>query len=823
MKTLSGSLRLRPTRIGFLVDPTDLESLRRVFQVCTCLWGGTFNPIIPVCSDIPAAWTDPPLPVPSPTELARGYLDFFEPNVFVEARTGLAEQIGLSRSEIGFGRSRIISLQEYFAGSDPYPFSVPFGTDCTDIYKTMYEREFKFVSRHDRRVALFEADPLASPFVEAAFGAFPSEGPLASLGRAYVSAFAPVNLAASAENWIRVTKEEFQVPLSFTTEGLKPDYSGWSLPTLFVADPASPLDLMDLWNIRQFHPQVLPVNLAWFQDAREYLADLVKANHRSLPGNPNGVEINLMIQFGRSIVGCDHRAALERGSAILSQAGLSGLPNAPLSMKLWYDRIWRDDRDDFVHRPQRAEVSAATTDLEVNVSDDGPELSCRFSPLSPDFSAREATHGNVRWVNVLNLRSYGSNDTLALTLPSSFNGETARRFRLGETTIISREGFVLPQKYRHRSEYFRLMTGRDAVIDWLKHRGIGVQASDPGRIAEQVLASLGGFWGANLLADRETIRLLDEMAKSVRKHQSGTVEEFPDRSVDVMRWKNLLNRRSKGQWGYRGGLDPFIEANIFRLGLVLACPNCQKKNWFGLENLRLQLTCERCLKIYPFPQGSLNFKQTPWQYRVVGPFSVPNYAEGAYSTVLALAVFARRLGGENPRLTYATGLDLKVGADAPFEVDFTFWFQRERPLGRSEEPALVFGEAKSFATESFKPGDITRMRKLAEMFPGAIVVFATLKDELSATEKAEVGSFALWGREPLQDGSPRTPVIVLTAAELFCPWYVDETWKELGGKRAAVAISRGHHLDNLWTLADLTQQFYLDLPDPHGQVGRPNQ
>lgn len=224
----------------------------------------------------------------------------------------------------------------------------------------------------------------------------------------------------------------------------------------------------------------------------------------------------------------------------------------------------------------------------------------------------------------------------------------------------------------------------------------------------------------------------------------------------------------------------------------MACPSCQKKNWFGVENLKLQLTCERCLKTFLFPQGSLNFQQTPWQYRVIGPFSVPNYAEGAYSTVLALNVFARRLGGDNPKLTYATGLELKIGDDTPFEVDFPFWYQRARMFGREDEPVLVFGEAKSFAAESFKEEDIARMRKLADQFPRAFVVFATLKDDLSTTEKTQIGAFALWGREIM--------------------------WEELGGKRHALIQGGRRQLDNLWTLADLTQRAYLNLPDPRAIV-----
>jgi hypothetical protein len=200
MRAISGSLRLRPTRIGFLVDPNDLESLRRIFQVCTCSWGGVFNPIIPVCSAIPDAWTDPPFTVPSPLELARGYLDFFEPDVFVEARPGLAEQIGLARTELDFGHPRIIPLDSYFIADGAYPFSMPFGMDSFDIYNAMYDREFKFVSRHERRIALFDVDPVAAPFIEAAFGGFPTDGPLQSMSHAYIQVFDPAKIVPSADS-----------------------------------------------------------------------------------------------------------------------------------------------------------------------------------------------------------------------------------------------------------------------------------------------------------------------------------------------------------------------------------------------------------------------------------------------------------------------------------------------------------------------------------------------------------------------------------------------------------------------------------------------
>jgi hypothetical protein len=119
------------------------------------------------------------------------------------------------------------------------------------------------------------------------------------------------------------------------------------------------------------------------------------------------------------------------------------------------------------------------------------------------------------------------------------------------------------------------------------------------------------------------------MSKSTTKCTDGKVEEFPDRSVEVKRWKDLMQRRANVRFGGGANLDALIKANILRLGLVLECPNCRKKNWYGIDTMNEKVKCERCLKEFSFPQGSLQFEWTPWHYRVVGPFSVSNYAEGA--------------------------------------------------------------------------------------------------------------------------------------------------------------------------------------------------
>ncbi len=805
MTTLSASVRLRPTRIGFLVRPDDTAAVRQVMQVCTCLWGGIYNPIIPVCTALPGAWRDPPFREITGPQLARGYLKFFEPDVFVETQDGLAAEIGLADTQLEYGEPRTIPIN-VFSDSKPDRMPRPFGTSILHVYRSLYEREFRFLSRDGDRVATISTAGADGAFIEAVFGGFPTDGWLAPLQKAYGDAFKPAEAKADAAEFIKIIEDGFRFPLYFTREGLKRDYGGFGSdePTLFVVDPDSPLDLIDLWNFRLFHSSVLPISTRWFHDSRAFIADFLKTNYRPLPRNTHGMMITPTIQFGRSI-------GKERAETLVAEARLGAVQECQWALKLWYDHIWEDGIDDHIIRPQPVRVTAAEADHELTASDNG-EPDIRFPALAPEF-APEHDNSSARWVNVLRLQNYGSDDRLALVLPTGFGEVTAWRFRLGDAAFVAREGFVLPQRYRGMRHYFRLIYGTQAVTAWLDAHGVKASPSDPGRIAEQVLLSVGGIRGAALLADRETLNLLDQMAKSVRRYADGSIEEFEDRAIAVDRWKALVHRRTNAG-PYRWiSLDAFVKANVLKLGLSVTCPNCLKKNWVGLATMREQLLCERCLKPFEFPQGTLDFQRTPWRYRVVGPFSVPYFARGAYATVLALRAFADLVAIGDAELTYATGLDFSGIGPSSVEVDFPCWYRRRAMVARNEPPVLVFGEAKSFAAESFTSVDIERISKVAERFPGAFVVFATLKDDLSDAEKASIGELAMRGRTKLESGQPRSPVIVLTGTELFASWHLDQAWKEKGGQHAHFVEPPSVRLDNLWTLAELTQQIYLGLPN----------
>jgi len=168
--------------------------------------------------------------------------------------------------------------------------------------------------------------------------------------------------------------------------------------------------------------------------------------------------------------------------------------------------------------------------------------------------------------------------------------------------------------------------------------------SEPDHIAKQMLVHLGGLWGVSLLADLDTLKLLNKMAGGLRRkrNEDDMIEEsFELRSASVKDWTDLIAQRQSKQPLLAGALAEFTKRNVIRPGLETDCPNCNAKNWSTLTAVDYRITCERCLKPYDFPQAALREQNRDWTYRAVGPFSERDYGRGSYGALLALRVLCK--------------------------------------------------------------------------------------------------------------------------------------------------------------------------------------
>jgi hypothetical protein len=326
-----------------------------------------------------------------------------------------------------------------------------------------------------------------------------------------------------------------------------------------------------------------------------------------------------------------------------------------------------------------------------------------------------------------------------------------------------------------------------------------------------MLENLGGLWGLHLLADMETLELLNKMAGGVRKrsNEDDAIEEtFELRTAPLKDWIDLIERRKRRRPLPELELQDFTERNVIRAGLETGCPHCQARNWSSLTAVDYRITCDRCLKSYDFPQARLREHSRNFYYRVVGPFSVPDYGRGSYALLLALRV----ISGFNMtmhELTFATAMNLAFDG-VNLEVDFLAW-RRDDHIDYDEPPQFLIGEAKSGGKGPLiKARSLAQLKKVAKKLPGTAIVIAVLRDNFLPSEKRLLKTFVRWCRRVDSDGEPTNPVVLLTSHELLFDHHVSETWKSLGDPHGK--FSNYEHIRKLEGFADATQQIYLGLP-----------
>jgi hypothetical protein len=389
------------------------------------------------------------------------------------------------------------------------------------------------------------------------------------------------------------------------------------------------------------------------------------------------------------------------------------------------------------------------------------------------------------------------------------------------------EGFVIFPRYRDVQHYWSLPDGRTAIAQWLKALGIEVTLSDAGRATQQVVQTLGGFVGVRSIASARVVKLLNDIS---RKPIS--------KSMQQQEFINKVNAAVKGDVWLEGSGEELVRRNAVELGLELKCAKCSSWSWYSLNGLNYKVKCGLCLREFHFPViDPTSSKVSRWAYRLIGPFALPGYAAGGYAASLAIRFFSEVIGHHNTAVTWSSGQELTLPSGKKIEADFILWYQRKRLLGINPPTDIVFGEAKSFGPDTsktsvrpgrraskedvFKEDDVGRMKALAEAFPGAVLAFATMKkaDELTNREVLRIRKLAEWGRGYIAESRrARAPVVVLTGTELFTGYHLLSTWQEQGGRHAQLVTPAYVRLDQLLTLADLTQQLYLGMPAHHDWI-----
>jgi len=771
-------------------------------RICTSLWGGIYNPIIPVYKTPPKEWRTEKHDSTKGYAVARGYINFFEPDVYVEAEKGLLKKAGLGSLDIKHGLTEtVITLGDFLASRDHRDWSEPArGLNMIDVFSHIYDKEQRFVLK-DGIETIIVPPVDGSGIAELVFGVFPDQEDCQYIRKSYENLYSPIEANSSSSTWKKVFLERARTPLGCTRYQLEAQRHWYHDLKFFVFDPKRPTDLIDCWNMCLEPSPFVPVPVDWFEELAEEISEILEKEHRPVKGNPNGLMHHSTIEFGRSI---------SKETVVSLTSNLSkDLPIGSYAIKHWRTSIWQETKDDhLVIRDKRKKVTCSERKASIKIDASG-DLIAQFDSLSPEFASQFGGEG--RWVNCVSVSPW-SQKKIASVLPFNTFDRTWPKLGFGgDLVAVGSEGWVFEQQHKNWSEFISFLTNEEAIVGMLKQQGIEAVLSEPGHIAKQMLEQLGDLFSVGLFRDEQTLKLLNKMAGGIRRSSDKTgelIEYFENRTAPLKVWIDLIERRKQTNSLHRLDLSDFTKKNIIKLGLETECPHCRTKNWHSISTADYTLSCERCLKAYDFPQTKLRQQNRNWKYRVTGPFSVPDYARGSYGALLTIR-FLDQFGGMDREMTYSTALTLTID-ETKWETDF-FALWRERSFGRHTPPEIIFGEAKSFGNgDLIKPKDIKSMKTIARNLPGAVIIISVLRDSFTENEKKLLRAFVKWGRRLDENGGQINPIILLTSLELFMDHFLGATWEKQGEPHSK--FSGFHHTKKLSQIADATQQIYLDLP-----------
>jgi hypothetical protein len=343
-------------------------------------------------------------------------------------------------------------------------------------------------------------------------------------------------------------------------------------------------------------------------------------------------------------------------------------------------------------------------------------------------------------------------------------------------------------------ERLEIASGESVFAEWLRSKGWQPELSDKGHIAKQMLKQLGGEFGIGLLATEGVVEFLAKLAQNRTIHEAafrGSIAQIANKQKYHLPTAERIAAR-------------LVEARVVQPGLEMQCPTCRQHSWYSVKEADYQLRCPKCLEEFVLPAS--NLKHIAWAYRAIGPFSLPQQAYGVYSVLLTLRFFMRQLDcAITPLLSFTS----KKGSTS-IEADLGLFFRESKY--KVTRPDLVFAECKTF--NEFDRRDADRMLLLAAEFPGAVLVFSTLRKSLTSKEKRILKRVAHRGRRYWKADRPYNPVLVLTGNELFADGNPRQVWEEMGGVHASHARSWGDRSE-LVALADDTEQIYLEMKSWH--------
>lgn len=688
MPTKNLSIKYRPVRVGLLVSQGSVDDLVNAAGINTLLYGGMYNPIIPISED---------------NEFAERLLEVF--NVDVIYPVSKNEQINAFVDSHPYLHNPHFYSTELFYEDWETKKNKLMYLDSLNIINHYWEKEFKHKTRRLPTyshviVRWSDTHPFKHLF-SIVFGFYPSKFNLIDdFEFSFLSGLHGDRVTAETEIILSSTLSKSITPILLTSLGLESYNEKLYGNGIYVGDENDFTDLCLFWNVRATGTilEFLPRN--HFQkfegDIKGYVNELNQLSTR--PSEPKE----------RITAYCQSQKYEEVKELVKDFPSDKPLGVFPVDV----DVIWNG----WNLRPSNFYFGEAQTLASIDDSDDQYKTSFNLPdvPIIERQGRRIERQSFITSIDTVKEEDVYPEYTLKPPFIRKLNGFYGGRIVNNPYKVrVEEYGIRVITEGREYSLSLSPISYQSIINKIFDLAGLKVEVSQPGVLTKHILQKLGSIEGGRILKITGVRRLLDYLKKDdaitqsaasqliFRKSSFGETElrtllgsdyesrvsQYFTRKEEIGRfiWKKgikkdtdiddeRLKKLFKGDFQkFENLYSPYgigsklTTSGVFRLllkkeflraGLELLCDHCRLKNWLSLREIDDHWVCNYCGGTH---QTSLYLSnECHWRYRKSGLFAKDNNQEGAIPVILTLLQSHRRLNN----LGYGYSPSLRVKGDS---------------------------------------------------------------------------------------------------------------------------------------------------------------
>jgi hypothetical protein len=749
-------VRYRPIRIGWCVREGDLEEFRKAVRLTHTLWGGRFNPVIPL--------GDP--------ELARQLVRAFRVDcLYCISQSSEGDKL-LEEFKHLFWPS--FHKELFVQGMRGQTNDATF----LDIYhpvRHLYEDKIKDREHPTWNAAIFQwqpSDPLADVF-SVTFGAYPTKN---DIGIDY-DAFFRKYLAAreiGLENNTPLPASAFKefTPSVLTMFDLRPvDFDGGrDEPGIYYGQSGDFTDLVGFWNLRAggielffydptYRARLIEMTQAYFAAVRAQPRDRGWPDLIAVWRKSREAEVDIR-EFGDNLLLCSLSKDIWGGMNIrpslmgFEEKSVLGSESGNGRISATFELPPKPFFDDAASRWQKAVVS-----VHPLVRVQGAILRPPYLPQLNEYYGRECYF--------------------------EYNAVRSERDGIGIVADITTTSLTV-----------HALDVRTLVRKVFEVFGISAKPSPAGLVGFRLIDQMGGLQGCRVFkigGVRELIRAYSPDQTFTRSGALTTIRQHDPVSGAVgfsAHERLYIEPRDRRPLKPEDAFSYLLKKGVFRVGLRLVCPSCELENWVNLDDARTISQCEFCGREFNItPQ----LRDRDWAYRRSGLFGRNDHQGGGIPVALTLQQIETALHGNILAFTTGTELEPITASIEKCETDFVLFTESLH----KKIFQIAIGECKGnrqiTADDAQKMGLVADALTRDEQCEAFIVFSKTGSFTAEEVERCKLAQHRYGQR-----------VILLSERELEPYFMYERAHEEFEIQRSAISLE---------DMAEVTQNIYFD-PKP---------